>query len=1118
MKEFADRLESLAADRVAPRLYSRRLPLSIEVHQTPDPLPIAALLNAHADGDGAGDPGFTEQVAFSPVQTGWRWGPVWSSAWFRLRASLPADATAVNWSLRFSCGTEATVWRRADASPRHGLDVNHTVMELRSLDDWRPAAKPNGTHDQHGTRQIEILIEGACNRPLGASTFFWDDPAEVARWKEELPGRLDYAELVVVNDAAWRLHVGLKFAAAFFKLYEPPASPSSFNLPPWPPLAPAVAADVGAQLATIERALADEHPDFDDAADRLLSLLSSIPRQPETGASPPSFPPSRLPSRSTCRPIGHAHIDTAWLWTLRETRRKCLRTFATALGIMERDPGFTFLCSQAQQYAWVEQDSPPLFERIREMVHAGRWEPGGAMWIEPDCNLPSGESFIRQVIHGRRYWSAAFGDAGRQSYLYLPDTFGFPASLPQIIAGCGLSAFVFNKLWWNDTTRPPSSFFRWRGIDGTEVVSFLTPGMEYNATFAPAELRRGETNHREKDPTSPREWVQPFGYGDGGGGPTLEMIETMSWAEATPSMPHMAFTRVDEFCERLHESRARLQARGSDIPVWPEPELYLERHRGTLTTQAWIKKANREAEELLRTTELLAFAGPRRVDGAAASALSQRLDEAWKLALLNQFHDILPGSSIGPVYDDTKAQYVELRKLATDALPSLTALGWIAGNSPLVASSTVAVLNPASTARSGVVQVGDSLRYVENVPAMGVRASDGEAEPTKVVKTRARRLDNGAVELSNGLVRVTVRPDGTLADLGADHGTEGGRASAFTGDLNRLVMFDDNPKYWEAWDIDKDYVDHPVPLAAVDSFDIVDETSTGGQGAVGGEEERGAGGGGGRLRVSVRCSRPLGERSRIVQTISLDAGAVRVDVRSNVEWRENRKRLRVEFPTGVAAPTATCGIQFGHVERPTTRETPRDAARFEFCAHRWMNLSENGRGFALLNDCKYGHSCEGGTMGLTLLRSPKFPDPEADMGSHEFVYSVMPHGGDWRAAGVDREGEALNRPMVVLGAGEPGRSFTPIEVRTEGEAGVEIAAIKPAEEGNALVVRLVETRGRAGRGTVRWNVGVTGVRATNLIEEAADLPGFIHAERGGVHETSFEVRPFGIVTLAADRV
>lgn len=1028
-------LKSLIDARLAPRTWSLVAPFRTLVAQHP-----------------AKDDLEARSLSYRPVEIGLRWGPVWSIAWFRLTAHIPL--TSHPFHLRFSSGTEATLWH--NGAPLHGLDVNHTLIPL-------DIASPN----------IELYIEAACNRPLGATTFFWDDAAEHARWKEELPGRLEFAELVRVNPAWRSLDIAARFALGWLSLADLDAHRRA-----------AIDAELRSVLDGTSNADSD---DFARQADQRLraAIAGSTPRA----------------DRATCVAAGHAHIDTAWLWRLDQTRRKCLRTFATALRMLDDHPAYRFLCSQAQQYAWVERDSPALFARIARHVSSGRWEPGGAMWIEPDANLPCGESLIRQLVHGTRYWPERFGDQGTQRYLYLPDTFGFPGTLPQLIAQGGLDTFIANKLAWNDTNEFPYSTFLWQGLDGTRVLSHMTPGLEYNATNTPPELRKGRLNHERKDAGRTPIWLQPFGFGDGGGGPTEWMLENLVLADTCPEMPATRVATPREFVRELHTL-----AKSAALPIH-EGELYLERHRGTYTTQAWIKKANRRAERALRRAEWLACAAPR--SAMQPHEVRGALDEAWKLLLLNQFHDILPGSSIGEVYDDACEQFKAINA-AADAIVSRALKAWLAGPS-------LVVFNPCSSPRSEVIDIDGTPRFVADLPAMGCRVMDRAASvaasPPPVTLdglTLANSLVSCTLDATGAITSLVHLPSGAqLADI-ASHAIASHAPSADPsgGVLGRLVIYRDEPKYWEAWDIDEDYLNHATPLdSPADSWNVVER---------------------GPLRTSVEFVRRFGEGSTITQRYELRAGSPRIDVRCHVDWREERTLLRVLFAARVRADHATYDASLGVVTRGTGRTTPHDRSRFEVPAHRWMDLSARVAGLAILNDCKYGHSCHGNVVGLSLLRSARFPDPRADIGEHEFTYSLMPHDGDWRRAGVDIEAEALNDPMFAAPgsasdtsgelASSAASSWSPFTLEHDPRSRVEILAFKPGEDDDSLVLRLVETRGVGTPIEIRWNLGAVHVDEVDLLEREGTLP---PAQRRSVSHhgnvTSLQLGAFQVVSLRMRR-
>lgn len=992
---------------------------------------------------------------YEPVQAGWRWGPVWSTAWFRLRGRIPAEWSGHPVGLRFSSGTEAAVW--VDRTLGGGLDVNHATVDL--LDMVR------------GGEQVEVFVEAACNRPLGATFFWWDEPEAVARWAEDKPGRLEFCELVVIDEPVWRLWLQFEFA----------------------------------------RQLVEQLPAESERTRRLIDGLESVMVNIDAGmiAESAASVSEELRillrgaggTRTSCTAVGHAHIDTAWLWPLAETRRKCARTFANVLGLMHRYPHFRFAATQAQQYAWIEAEQPDLFKRIEAAVQSGRWEPCGGMWIEPDCNVPSGESLIRQIIHGTRYFVERFGVSGSQSVAFLPDTFGFSGICPQIFRHSGLETFITNKLIWSDTNEFPHISFNWRGIDGTEILSHCTPGRDYNSQLTPKELLRGERDMARLDGSGCRLWLQPFGHGDGGGGPTAESIERAGFAADCEGLSRMALGRIDDFCRELHAAREASLAKAREWPVW-DGELYLEYHRGTLTTIGWLKRANRQAEHALRRVEYLTAAAPG--GGELAFEHAAALDEAWKKLLLNQFHDILPGSSIKSVYDDARADHSAISE-ALDPIEREARAAWVRRLDTHGLRRPMAVFNHTSWPATGVVQIDNELHFVEDVPALGVRVVD---RPVQDIDASTRASIAVRVEpraLQNNRLRAEFDDAGRIALLRT---LPDGRTWNVQ-PINQLVLYDDRPRAWEAWDIDYEHLATARPVEGRADF-----TEALGDGT---------------LRGEIVVTRPIGKTSRITQRYVLEADSPRLDIHTRVEWNEERTLLRATFRVDVRSMMATYDLSMGFIQRVTHVNTPWDKAKFEVCAHRWMDLSEHGGGVAILNNGKYGHSCHGNSLGLTLLRSPMFPCPDADKGIHEFTYSIMPHVGDWRTAGVDRQAALLNDPMVSIElpkgrGGSPdvgpmtrGTSWSPIEIECDGSAAVEVTALKRAENGEGLILRFVETHG--GRGTVRitWKVGGEHVSAVDLLERAnnastaCDLPAIRHDSQGRV--TTAPLRPFGIVTL-----
>ncbi|MEM7630240.1 MAG: glycoside hydrolase family 38 C-terminal domain-containing protein [Planctomycetota bacterium] len=977
------------------------------------PLPVSAWLVEGSERHDAPLPSSADAAAqpYRPVEPGWAWGPKWATCWFRVVGELPpGDRDRL--AIRFSSGTEATVW--SNGAPVRGLDVNRDEVPIRE------ALAPDGA-------SIDLRVEASCNHPWGVVAFDWDHAEDHRRWTGPTPGRLEHCELVRIDDGVRALLRAYDFARLLLGELAP-ASPRAAQL---------------YHALTLATELIDD-ADVSRTAGRAVEPLHAALAVEPDGAAP------------IVHAVGHAHIDTAWLWTIRETRRKVIRSWTNALRLLERNDAFTFACSQTQQYAWLKDDAPAVFEQISARVGEGRWEPFGGMWVEPDCSVPSGEALIRQVLHADRWWRSQFADRGAQRVLFLPDTFGFPATLPGIMRACGLDTFITNKLSWNQFNTMPDTDFVWRGIDGSEVLAHQTPGGDYNATLTPKELRkntdnlRGAEHRRPVDAEAacaPAEVLQPFGFGDGGGGATERMLDDAHLARACAGVPRTELSSVGAFVERLHA-----QADRSPPPTWAG-ELYLELHRGTLTTHAWLKAMNRRAEEALRVAEMVAQHRPSAQHEAD-------LDRAWKLLLLNQFHDILPGSSIGPVYTEARAQLDE----AIDTAERITGTG-------------DAVLNPASTPRGGVIETGDgSIVFVEPIrPLAAVRPV--ATTPSQPVVASDRSLENAHV-------RVELDVAGRIAAL---HDKRSGRNLA-SGALGELVLLEDRPMMWDAWDIDR-YSEDKVVWRQDSPVEIERVT----------EHE---------LRAELRCSFAVGEKSRVTRTVRLDADSPRVDLITEVDWHETHRLLRMLFPAAVRTERVGYDVGIGHIERPAHRNTAWDRARFEVSAHRWMSAHEHGAGLAILNTGTYGcgaaANAEACTMHVSLLRSPVHPDPGADRGTNRFVHSLLPHDGGLRA--VTAEAEALNRPLRHVAGETP----APFVIETAGSAACEIAACKAAaDDPSRRVVRVFEVAG--GRGSCS-------VRSANPIRRAAladALERPIDGEDLAIDDNTieFRVEPFSIRTV-----
>jgi alpha-mannosidase len=748
---------------------------------------------------------------------------------------------------------------------------------------------------------------------------------------------------------------------------------------------------------------------------------------------------------------GHAHLDLAWLWPVEETRRKARRTFHTVLAQLDRHPEMTFNQSTAQLYAWLEEDDPDLLHRIARHVAEGRWEPVGGMWVEPDTNLPTGESLARQLLYGQRYLKRTFGVCHRVAWL--PDCFGFSPALPQLLRLAGIDGFFTIKVTWSETNRFPHDLFWWEGLDGSRVLAHLfdNPRGGYNGDPGPRSLVDVWGNCRGKETHA--ESLLSIGYGDGGGGPTEEMLDDAADVALLPVVPYARFGRVDELFARLRTSAAH-----EETPAWVG-ELYLELHRGTLTSQGRTKWLHRRAERALLAAEVLG--GLRALLGDAPSP---SLEPAWRVLLRNEFHDILPGSGIREVYERAEAELGDV--LATAGRAEADHLAALAGrwagdaggrpallavNSELGARPVRAELSedvPGAQATDG----GWVVATADLVPGLGARViADSDAVPG--VSVSGRHLENAAI-------RVELAEDGTLAkvlDKRAGRDVLDGRG-------NQLWAYVDKPRGWDAWDVDAGYPDQGEEIRDLESCEVTER---------------------GPHRVAIRLRRRF-RSSHIEQELRLWSNSPRLEVRTRLDWHDRRWLLKARFPVAVRSPFATFETAFGVVQRATHRNTSWDAARFEVAGHRFVDLSEPGYGVALLNDGRYGHDVLGSELALSLLRAPVHPDPLADEGEHTFTYALCPHSGDWLAGGVLAEAEDLNQPLRAR-RGSATRDATHELLRLEGVP-LALGCLKPLEEGGGLVLRVYEPQGARGTTTLtlpeRWRAA----EELDLLERPAGPP------------------------------
>jgi alpha-mannosidase len=818
-----------------------------------------------------------------------------------------------------------------------------------------------------------------------------------------------------------------------------------------------------------------------------------------------------LPMDAVIHATGHAHIDVAWLWTLGQTRRKAERTFYNVIGLMEQFPDYHFTQSQPQLYQFIKEDQPALFESIKKRIEEKRWEPIGGMWVEADCNLSGAESLARQFLLGRIFFREQFGKDAESPVLWLPDVFGYAWALPQLIRQAGLKYFMTIKIGWSQYNRLPYDTFMWQGIDGTQILTHFSTVKDFGSPYAstynsmanPREALGTWQSFQQKE--LHKDLLMAYGYGDGGGGPTREMLENITAMNHFPGLPQVRQSSVKAFFESIDPlmlSRV--------MPVW-NGELYLEYHRGTYTTQARNKRANRKSEFLLHDAEFLATLASLHTDYKYPS---QQLNEAWHTVCLNQFHDIIPGSSIGPVYEESQAQYTELTRNVTQLRDNaLNALSQ-------ELDGDIFLVNATSFTQQGPVFLpGDSpwQRITRDGEPVAVQPADsglwldvGKLLPYSVVALHTTPDDERQTTSSNQLsadsdlilenkyIRVEFNDEGDITRIFDKQADREVLAPDSIG--NQFQAFEDRPKSWDAWDIDIFYDDKMYLAEPADSIKMVEH---------------------GLLRQTIEIKRRI-LKSDYTQRISLSHNSPRLDFDTHIEWNERHIMLKVAFPVDVLAPHATYEIQWGNVQRPTHRNTSWDWARFETCAHKWVDLSEGGYGVSLLNDCKYGHDIRDNVMRITLLRSTTMPDPMADYGEHQFKYSLYPHTGSWNEE-TQREAYLLNDPIIIFKSNVESSVLTGKAV-SKGQKSeklvsslqslisvsapnVIIETVKRAEDGNGIILRLYESQRKRGQVQVRLGFAVASAWETNLLEENESE---LSVENDSI---SLNLKPYQIMTV-----
>ncbi|GAB2773172.1 glycoside hydrolase family 38 C-terminal domain-containing protein [Terrabacter koreensis] len=1021
------RARRLLAEHVTPAVHRDRMPLTTSAWHVPgEPVPVAEALASAADG------------RFEPVGPGTPWGEPWSTWWFEITGAVPEafDGECVEVVVDLGFRGEGPGFQA------EGLlhDAEGTPLKgIHPMNRWHRVAA-----EARGGEPIHLFLEAAGNPAVMEHGFRPTGLGEVATAGAEPRYVLGDVEVAVFEPEVFGLAMDLDVLVDL-----------ATELPDRDARRLEVTAALDDALAAL-----DVHDVRRTAAAARAALADVL-------AAPAVTSAQRLTA------VGHAHIDSAWLWPVRETVRKCARTFANVTALAADYPELVFACSSAQQYAWMKERQPAIWQRITDAVAAGTWEPVGGQWVEADGVMPSGESLVRQLLHGQRFFERELGLRCRG--VWLPDSFGYSAAYPQIARLAGAEWFLTQKLSWNDTNTFPHHTFWWEGIDGTRILTHFPPADTYESKLGGADVHRSARQHLDKGRS--RRALIPFGFGDGGGGPEREMLERARRLRSLEGSPAVEVGTAQSFFDGVREEYA------DRAPTWTG-ELYLELHRGTLTSQRAMKVGNRGCEALLRQAELAWTLVALRGLGEWPA---ERLRLVWERLLLLQFHDILPGSAIAWVHrearDDFERLTAELRALVDEALTLL--------------SPGSGLLNAGPYARREVVDAGPGPVLVD-VPALSVGGVVVE-QPAHPVAVDGRTL-------TNGLVSVTISADGSIESL-VDHRhgdrtvlPEGARAA-------ELRLHPDVPAMWDAWDIDKPHSRTWTSPVGVE-VSVVES---------------------GPLRAVVEARGTVG-RSTFVQRTTVTADSPRVDVEVRVDWRERERALAAYVPVSVLAPHSSADIQFGHLRRPTHENTSWESARHEMVAHRWLHVGEEGWGVALVNEATYGHAVRRSvtdagepvtTMRLTLLRSPSFPDPTTDsseeVGEQVIRFGIVP-GAD--VAEAVEHGYAVHLPLVGALGSPGGQSGSVGPVVEVDDPAVVVEAVKLAEDGSGdVVVRLYESRGGRARSGGRTGFEWSAVTEVDLLEEeSAVLDGRRALGRGDAgradgRQVTVELRPFQLVTL-----
>ena len=968
------------------------------------------------------------KLKYKPITKGKSWGKEWDSAWFCLRGNIKKEWRGKKIIADLDFSGEGLVY---DSKGKEIQGITNASIWDQNFARTRVLIPKTCIKNN----KVEIWVEAAANSLFG---IFVDVDPEQDNPKRHgtFDAKVETIEIGTFREDIWHLYLDVRILLGLIEKLE----------------------DDSTQRLRIINSLNQAVIAFKDDKKDANSSRKILSAELNKRASS---------SELNVAAVGHAHIDTGWLWPVKETIRKCARTFTTQLDLIDRYPDYVFGASMPQHYQFMKDYYPSIFKRIKAAVKKGQWELQGGMWVEADCNLISGESMVRQLLYGKIFFKKEFGV--EVDNLWLPDVFGYSAALPQILKQAEINYFLTQKISWNQFNDFPFQTFNWRGIDGTEILTHFPPENTYNSELDTKFLMPAQKTFKEKDKLN--EFMSLFGVGDGGGGPKPENIELGKRLNNLEGAPKVSFDHAKNFFKRLNRKKSQLE-------TWVG-ELYLELHRGTLTTHGLVKKQNRKLENKLKAVEFLWS------NYDLKNYPAEELDEAWKKLMINQFHDIIPGSSINLVYKNTHKEYEDIHKTCDNLLDKSASILFKKDK------NSFTLVNSLSYHFKGVIKIPYQYKgyqiisddkislptqqvnnylvcFVELKPFSFKTFSKGQKEKSKIV-------NHSNLILENNYVKYEFHKDGTLK-------------SAFDKELklnllksngNVLSLYEDRPLNWDAWDIDFYYKDSLLETSTVTKIEKVKA---------------------GVVNSSLNISYTIGS-SLIKQHVTLSNHSKRLDFNTSVDWKEKHKMLRVHFPTTITSEQATFDIQYGHVRRNTHKNTSWDRAKFEVVGHKYADLSNNDYGVALMNDCKYGYSIFDNTIDLNLLRSPNNPDADADIGYHEFVYSFYPHNKDLIRSNVIEESTLLNHAPLVF---EGYKNLTTSSLIDYEGKGIEITAFKKSEHKNEIIIRAVETLGRNSIGTIYFNGYII---ETNLLEKKD-----INKDKRVKEKYRLKLKPFEIKT------